>query len=121
MIPLKTVRASLMALADICPPAAQPPEVRIDTAGPEARLGSAVHEPLASWISLGRTEVDVEQLEAAALKWGVNADEVATLAGMAWGMWQRELKQWFPNPQTEVEMVGDILTGHADVLAVVEV
>ncbi len=119
------IRASSLPLIAACPASAIEPAVKVVRSGPEARMGTAVHAVLAEWI---RSGVDHEAIGRAAAAQGFDdggdIEEITSLCWSAWGMWTRELGQWFPDPQVEDEwgplIVGDVvLTGHTDVWDVV--
>lgn len=90
----------------------------IDTDGPAARLGTAVHEWLAQKIAT-QTIGNDEHFETLAIKYNVKADDVRSLSLRAWKLW-REIEQWFPSPIVEGSLAKDLgpvkLTGHVDVM-----
>ena len=111
------VRASRLPLLPLCPASIVPPVVVIDTTGPEARLGTAVHECLALAV-LGKTW----NARDTAARQRVDVAEVEELVWSALHVWERILCL-FPAPQTEVEYVLDNaarrvrLTGHVDLVS----
>lgn len=119
------LRASFAPVACKCAAATVPPRVRIESGGPEADLGSAVHEILAGAIGSGGCWPDADWV---ARKWGADPGEVYALARWAWNRWQGTddrpgLSQWFPAPVVEEELIwthpaGVTLSGHPDVVSV---
>jgi hypothetical protein len=89
--------------------------VQTNPTSPEAKLGTAVHEALASMID---RLVPYEDVLALAPPNDIDEFERLYWAGVrAW----EQLRQWFPDPECEFELsaerVGLSLTGHADVLS----
>lgn len=117
-----TYRCSSLPLLTTCPPAAvRNGEPLIASNGSEARLGTAVHAWLSDRI---RNGIDVDPAEMARhLYPDVDAEECAKLCWQGWKCWQ-QIQQHFPKPETEVymehEQDGLCLTGHADVMSVIE-
>ena len=114
-------RCSRLPLIAHCPASSVPPAVRIETAGVEARLGTAVHEGLAAHVA-GRPW----DAHRAALQHGVDVEELLALVFAGQDCWEK-VRELFPDPKTEAYMEwadpqsGLLLTGHADVMSVVEV
>lgn len=73
-----TIRASEAPIVIECGLAATPPVNPIDTAGPEAALGSAVHDSVQAWIERGRTGEPEAQPHAN--QYGVDPAAVLELA-----------------------------------------
>ena len=117
------IRCSSLPLITNCAQAQHAPEVRIVGNKDAADLGSAVHMPLANLVETGLPATQAE-LSAACDKWQVELPELEKLYRMGAALW-RQVQQYFPAPQAEVEMAheadGVILTGHADVIAIVGV
>jgi len=120
-----TLRASFAPVALECAAATVAPEVEFASGGPEADLGSAVHEVLAGAVRSGGPLPDVG---AASAKWGADPEEVYRMARWGWAQWAGTpdlpgLSRWFPHPVVEEGLrwahpSGILLTGHPDVAAV---
>ncbi len=115
-----SLRASSLPRIELCPASAQAPEVRIESNGEEARVGTAFHEVLARSIQDGH----LAEVEDYARLHRVDGDELAILCATGWRYWTRELEQWFPHPVFEHELRGTIagveITGHPDVMSIVD-
>jgi hypothetical protein len=113
-----TYRASELPRLSTCPASAQRVALPLVSDGPEARLGTAVHEALASWITHKPLSGDL------ASKYQVDAGEIEQLCRLGEAQWST-LVSWFPEPETEVLMEyyqpkgGILLTGHADIKSLV--
>ncbi len=114
---MRTLRCSSLPLYEKCPAAARPIAPRVEAAGEAADLGTAVHAWLASRIS-GAVAAEAEFL---ARHYGVDLPELERLCWGAWRAWE-EVRQWFPDPMTEVELIEPTgwLTGHVDVLSLTD-
>ncbi len=109
---MNTIRASSTDRIWACPPSAQAPEVAIGgNTLDRADLGTAFHECFAEAIH-GR-EPDLDGLAA---RYTVDSDELSMLLGQARRVWT-EIRDFFPDPETEVSMASGILTGTADLVA----
>lgn len=117
--PLLTVRCSSLTLAAQCTPSLDAPAVRVESDDEAARVGTAVHAVLAGWI-----RGDTLSVREAASRQRVDADEVGSLAGLAWKHWSGSLSRHFPAPFVEQELYANFpgirLEGHADVLSLPE-
>ena len=106
-------------MAAACPASTLATDVRLAGGGPEAALGTALHHLMA--FAVRGTFLEAYDVARA---YGVDVDELEFLARRAWEVWEK-LRDFFPNPQTEVymqwEQDGVLLTGHADLLSVVEI
>lgn len=111
-----TVIASLCDTALQCGLAAQPPEVPLDTSGPEADLGRAAHSALEPWVDAGfEGEPDPQP---AANAYGVDAKAVAALiepAPAAIAAIREDLSQ----AKAEVRVEGGGTRGRIDVQSLV--
>lgn len=112
-------RCSALPLTCICPASLDTDGMVFDDAGEAARLGTACHKWFAARV-LGQ-EADTASL---ARRYDVNAEELGMLCGLTWKCWQ-QIEQHFPSPETEVAMEWSdgeslSLTGHADLLSIVE-
>lgn len=92
---LKT-RASALPLFFLCPESSRTEDdagegeiVRVDSAGPLAALGNAVHEYAAAWVN--GEELIIENV---AKKYGVEVDDLAPLCGAVRNRWG-SIKQYF--------------------------
>lgn len=117
---LLEVRASALPLAFTCPGSAQPPTVPAADASYPARLGSAVHQVLRGLAETG--QVPWTEVNGAADRWGVSADEVSVLCGLAQKLWP-SIAASFPEAISEVPLSAEIsrglmLTGTADLVSV---
>jgi hypothetical protein len=110
------IRSSRLPLAVLCTPSILG-EISIGGDRGAADMGTAVHDPLADYISGGSPDI-----ARFSIKHQVDLDELGKLYAFARASWDK-LKQWFPNAETEVQLQhtdGDIyLTGHADVMCLV--
>ena len=112
---IKTIRAGEAPIVIKCGLAATPPKVAVDTAGPEAALGSAVHDSIEAWIDdqmLGEPDPQPH-----ANKHGVDADQVAALAHAAPGLLDK-INEDLSNAQAEIVVTGELIRGRVDLLAV---
>ncbi len=113
------IHCSSLPRLEACPASAEAPALKINSATDEAAIGTAVHEVLASWISVGR---DDNQIDIAAQRNHVDEDEIRMLSGTGWRLWNEELLPWFPDAIVELPMQlqGALqLVGTADVVAFV--
>lgn len=117
-----SLRCSSLPRIAVCPAAAIPPELVIDTSDAAGDLGSALHEVMASCVNM---DAHVGQdAWVVARKWRVDGGDVSDLLDSAWHrIWRggHVLSRYFPSvPKTEQEMqhtFGEVeLTGHADVV-----
>jgi hypothetical protein len=118
-----TLRASGAPLWMLCAGAAHPAEVRIDTAGKPAGLGSAVHEGLRPVAEGGPIRWD--ELPGIAERWDLDVENLRPLVAMGAKLWPA-LAPRFPDALSEVPLqlelevdgdVGAVLAGHVDLLA----
>jgi RecB family exonuclease len=122
---MKTARCSALPLLEACPQAGAFTDTPIGSPREAADAGSAAHQVLTAWIRAGRPQESAEDLAVAATQWSVDADELSSLVWRGWKLW-RQVAEHFPDPLTEVELEridsenGITLTGHADVLSVVD-
>jgi len=112
----KSVRASRMPLAMLCPASIEDDGIPRTSDSPEARMGSAVHEVMAQTIKENWRLDDTEM----ANKWTIEAYELQKQSHRALALWDRE-SEWFgDNPEVEVKMSreggGLMFTGTADVM-----
>lgn len=110
-----TVRCSSLDRVMACAGSLVEPAHPYNPNNPEAREGTAGHQALAAVVVGADPDLD-----AIAAEYDVDRDDLARLVGFgrkAWG----QLRQHFPDPRSEVSveahLVGCILRGTADVLA----
>jgi hypothetical protein len=110
-----TIRAGEADIVINCSLAAQPPEIDIDTSGPEADLGRAVHDALEAWIKAGTgTE---PQPQPFANQHNVDVDKVAELIAFAPAALQ-QIREDLSGLRAEVVIKGGGVRGRIDGLAV---
>lgn len=122
------LRASSLPLVAACPASWADGGIPIDTSGPEARLGTAVHAALALALGGGGAcseAADVSALAVSAAKINdVDPGETVHLALNGWHAFHDHLAPHFPDRKTEWFMAhrfGEVqLTGHVDVLSVAD-
>lgn len=123
---LVRMRASSAPRAMACPASLQAPGLDVEPDVEAARLGTAFHAAIRPVVEGG--EIDWHDgVAVAALRWGVNEDELRPLLGAGQRMWRQVAGLFGPGAvETEVElrasgsMPGETsweLTGHADILA----
>ncbi len=88
-------RASALPLFFLCPESSRTEDeiegevVRVDSSGPLAKLGNAVHEYAAAWVN--GTELIIENIAG---KYGVDQDELEPLCGAARNRWGSIKHYW---------------------------
>lgn len=107
----ETTRASDADIEINCGKAHQPPEVPIETSGPEAMLGSAVHAALEPWLPVWRHS-DPEP-QPFANQFGADVDKVAELISKAPNA-LREIREDLSGLQAEVKVQGGLIRGRID-------
>jgi hypothetical protein len=114
------IRCSRLPIIAQCPAAATPPAIEIDSSGPEARIGTAVHAWVLDGIA-GKRQADQSPEEYAEL-FRAEIEEVGLLCRLAERAWA-EVSQHFPEPEVEAALgyaPNDIsLTGHTDLICLV--
>lgn len=128
------IRASRLPLAMTCPASNHPEAYKLNADSHAARLGTAVHEWLATRIASPAelSALGDEAFEQLVVKYsldseesaaGVSVNELRRLCLAAHRLW-REVEHWFPSPAVEVSLEKDLdgieLTGHVDCLSYVE-
>jgi len=121
---VKTIRCSALPRIMACGPSAIAPEVKVDTSGPEAAMGRAVHELLATVV---KDELDAPPEFGDVLqRHGLSDDDADELRMLAWSgvnIWKK-LRESFEIVAVEGEFVGSVagleLTGSADVIGCTE-
>lgn len=112
---MTTIRASSLPIVTACA-ASLDVETPIDSSDESAMLGSAVHAWLADAIK-GK----LRDVGSVAGFYGVDADQLEKLIGVAWSAWKR-YRDDYPEAQVEAFLTHDddelTLTGHLDVLSV---
>ena len=119
----ETLRIRCSALHRDCPQSHRQDGLRVGSNGDPARTGTAGHS-LASAAVLSGERPDFGQIhEVATTNDVADVDELAMLIALWWECWG-SLAVDFPDPATEVgmeaELDGVLLTGHADLLSVVD-
>jgi hypothetical protein len=109
-----TTRASDADIEINCGKAHQPPEMPIETSGPEAALGSAVHASLEHWLP-ERTKAEPEP-QPFANEHGVDVDKVAELIAKAPNA-LKEIREDLSSLQPEVRVQGGLIRGRIDGLS----
>lgn len=107
---MKKVRASKTDLFFDCASSVLEPDNVHEPKYDASRLGTAVHESLAARVN-GH---DIE-LEEIADKHGIDLDDLVPLHTYGLKAW-RELRSHIQEPQTELPVESDLLTGHADII-----
>ena len=88
-------RASALPLFFLCPESSRTEDevegeiVRVDSAGPLAALGNAVHEYAAAWVN--GDELPIDNI---AKNYGVEEDDLAPLCGAVRNRWESIKKSW---------------------------
>lgn len=109
-----TKRASEVDTILQCSEAAEPPDTEIDTSGPEARLGSAVHDSLQAWVDAGcESEPDPQPW---ANQHGVDVAAVDELISKAPDA-VKAIREDLSTLQAEVKIEGGGIRGRIDGLA----
>jgi len=122
---MTTVRCSRLPLVAQCAASVVAPQMSFADGGPDADLGTAVHEAMAHHIN-GRS-VDFDDL---AERYRVDADELSFLVWRGKEAW-RQVEHEFPNPVTEESIKAVfppgafsddllVITGHPDVYAITD-
>lgn len=135
---LLSVRSSLLPIVSQCAAAARLPSIRTRGGGPEADLGTALHDVTSRNVptiwrageAFGLLEASLqrdmleEQARQVAPQYSTDPEELGLLSWLAWLRWL-EVRDWFPAPQ--VERAYDCthpqflvnLTGHVDILSTI--
>lgn len=111
----QSIRASEAPIVLECGLAATPPEVEIDTAGPDAALGSAVHDSIDGWWSSGR--IGEPEPQPHANQHGVDPHAVAEIAGKAPAA-LAEIREDLSQAESEVPITGGLVRGRMDLASV---
>lgn len=113
------LRCSKLPLAFKCPASVygDSDDILIEFAHEGGAMGSAVHAVLETLVRAGTFEVP--DVRPVSLKFGVESEELTRLSTYGLHAW-KALAQYFPSPQTEVELEDDDLSGHIDVLSLGE-
>ncbi len=118
-----TQRCSSLPLALTCPASQVRVGPLVDSAGPEARLGTAFHSVMA--LAVPHCDLVEEALamsRAQAMIYSCDPDELTILVRQGWRWWL-EMRHLFPAPETEVPCEFStpdcqlLLTGHIDLLS----
>ena len=113
-VSLSSIRASEADIVVNCGKAAQPPDQPIDISGPEAALGSAVHDSAEPWVNNGfQGELEPQPY---ANQHGVDPQAVAELIDKAPEA-IRQIKADLTNAKAEVKIDSGQIRGRIDVLA----
>jgi len=96
-----------------CASSAAPTDVPHNPQSEAATEGRTSHEALRNVPAC--TEPDFEDIAARS---GVDADELRRIVAQGKRIWG-EVRQWFPNPETEVRFDGEHLCGTSDLVSVV--
>lgn len=108
-----TIRASDAPIIVHCGKAAEPPAVEIDSSGPEASLGRAVHDSLEAWAH--EAMIGEPEPEPYATMHGCDPHRVATLAQAAPALLDR-CGIDFSTGEPEVTIKGELVRGRIDLL-----
>jgi hypothetical protein len=109
---ITTIRCSALPLATVCPGAVRVADVQIDPVSDAADVGTAVHFALAKLVKGATTD---DALDAAVEQYpSVDVEELRQLFWAGVRAWS-QVKEWMPNPRTELALEGGVLTGHVDV------
>lgn len=109
----QTIRAGEADIVEQCGLAARPPSKAIDTTGPDAALGSAVHDSLQAWIDGQRLDEPVAQPHAN--KHGVDPATVLELALVAPAA-LAQIREDLSRLKAEVQVSGGGIRGRVDAL-----
>lgn len=114
------LRASSAPMNWTCPGSARAPQLRIDSAGDAATLGTAAHEALAMLAETNAAPWD--DLPALAAKHGVHETELRVLVAQGVKLWN-EVSVFFLGAMSELALMAELcpdvhLTGHVDLLSI---
>lgn len=121
-----TIRCSSLPMAFVCPGSVRRGDVLIDPVCEPADQGSAAHEAMQAIVEMDLKSIDDIDLVGIARKWSADPDELKIQAFIGLKIW-KDVRQWFPNAQAEVnlqqefDLGGDVvleLTGHLDAMSI---
>lgn len=120
---LLDLRCSALPRAFLCPGSVREVDLRIESSGEPAQLGSAAHAVLDQVVTRDLTSLkDVTDLEEIAARFGVDLKDLRPLVWYGIEAWTSSLRETMPSAQSEVPLgasgAGFRLSGHADVIAV---
>lgn len=113
---IDTFRASELNIIVRCGLAAEPPEKKIDSSGPEANLGQAVHESADTWIKGGM--VGEPKAQPHANQWGVDVSQVEALVERIPEA-IKEIREDLSGLESEISVEGGLVRGRIDAISVI--
>lgn len=121
-----SIRCSSLPMAFVCPGSVRRGDVLIDPVCDPASQGSAAHEAMQAIVEMDLKSIDDIDLVGISRKWSADPDELKIQAFIGLKIW-KEVRQWFPNAQAEVDLRqefdlgGEVtleLTGHLDAMSI---